>query len=314
MPKLKDLTGQFFGFLEVIEKDWEKSKEKGRTYWKCYCHCGCNSYVSVRTDGLTRKQGTKSCGSLISKTAKERFTKDLKGKIIGELTVLEMVPNTSPVKWLCECSCGKRVIRNSNSLLNKTTLSCGCLAKKKRAEEQKFKHYKDISEETFDWWKVLFLDKERTEKEKKAYWFCRCTKCNNIYSVLGSNLRSGQSTHCRNCLESDGEKIINQFLLSNNFSFKREFSFPNLYSVKNGKLRFDFMVYKNNLPIIAIEYQGEQHYQAVPHWGGEEALAIRKQNDQLKEQYCKDNQIKLITIPYWDKEKIEEKYLKPLLV
>ena len=28
MPKLKDLTGQFFGFLEVIEKDWEKSKEK----------------------------------------------------------------------------------------------------------------------------------------------------------------------------------------------------------------------------------------------------------------------------------------------
>ena len=35
MPKLKDLTGQFFGFLEVIEKDWEKSKEKGRTYnWR----------------------------------------------------------------------------------------------------------------------------------------------------------------------------------------------------------------------------------------------------------------------------------------
>ena len=146
-----------------------------------------------------------------------------------------------------------------------------------------------------------------------AYWYCKCTKCNNIYSILGSNLLSGQSKHCRNCLESNGEKSINLFLQKNNFSYEREVSFSDLVSSKGKHLRFDFIIYENNIPIIAIEYQGEQHYQAVSHWGGEEALAIRKQNDQLKEQYCKDNQIKLITIPYWDKEKIEEKYLKPLL-
>ena len=39
---------------------------------------------------------------------------------------------------------------------------------------------------------------------------------------------------------------------------------------------------------IGIEYQGEQHYQAIEHWGGEEGLRKRMENDKKKKRLCKE--------------------------
>lgn len=38
---------------------------------------------------------------------------------------------------------------------------------------------------------------------------------------------------------------------------------------------------------VGIEYQGEQHYQAIEHWGGDEGLAKRQANDRRKRALCK---------------------------
>lgn len=38
---------------------------------------------------------------------------------------------------------------------------------------------------------------------------------------------------------------------------------------------------------VGIEYQGEQHYEAIEHWGGAEGLLKRKANDQKKRALCK---------------------------
>lgn len=38
---------------------------------------------------------------------------------------------------------------------------------------------------------------------------------------------------------------------------------------------------------LGIEYQGEQHYRAVKHWGGDEGLAKRQSNDRRKRALCK---------------------------
>ena len=48
----------------------------------------------------------------------------------------------------------------------------------------------------------------------------------------------------------------------------------------------------------AIEYQGVQHYQPVEFFGGEEALAQRRELDLQKRQLCRENQIRLIEWPY----------------
>lgn len=38
---------------------------------------------------------------------------------------------------------------------------------------------------------------------------------------------------------------------------------------------------------LGIEYQGEQHYEAIKHWGGDEGLAKRQSNDRKKRALCK---------------------------
>ena len=48
----------------------------------------------------------------------------------------------------------------------------------------------------------------------------------------------------------------------------------------------------------AIEYQGIQHYHPVEFFGGEDALAQRKELDLLKKQLCDENDVRLIEWPY----------------
>ncbi|MDO5133746.1 MAG: hypothetical protein Q4D81_12325, partial [Eubacteriales bacterium] len=48
----------------------------------------------------------------------------------------------------------------------------------------------------------------------------------------------------------------------------------------------------------AIEYQGIQHYTPVSFFGGEEALAQRKDLDRQKKQLCDENHVRLIEWPY----------------
>ena len=48
----------------------------------------------------------------------------------------------------------------------------------------------------------------------------------------------------------------------------------------------------------AIEYQGVQHYLPIGFFGGEEALALRKELDRRKKGLCKENAVRLIEWPY----------------
>ena len=69
---------------------------------------------------------------------------------------------------------------------------------------------------------------------------------------------------------------------------------------------FDFYLPDYN---ICIEYDGEEHFQPVEFFGGEEKFQRRIENDEIKNNYCKNNNIKLIRIPYFDKAVIDDKYL-----
>ena len=50
----------------------------------------------------------------------------------------------------------------------------------------------------------------------------------------------------------------------------------------------------------AIEYQGRQHYEAVEFFGGQEYLEYIQHHDKIKSEYCANNNIQLICIPYWE--------------
>jgi hypothetical protein len=59
---------------------------------------------------------------------------------------------------------------------------------------------------------------------------------------------------------------------------------------------------------LGIEYQGIQHFKPVEHWGGENALQKRKENDKRKKEICKSLKYRLIEFRY--DESLTEKILR----
>ena len=80
-------------------------------------------------------------------------------------------------------------------------------------------------------------------------------------------------------------------------------------------LPFDFYINKIN---SIIEYDGEHHFNPISGWGGLEKFKITQENDNIKNQYCIQNNISLLRIPYTDnKEEIIEKlnlFLSPATI
>jgi len=77
-----------------------------------------------------------------------------------------------------------------------------------------------------------------------------------------------------------------------------------------GRLRFDFAVFENNVLSHLIEYDGRQHFEPVKYMGGEKRFKIQVRNDKLKDEYCSENNIRLIRLPYTEYRNIDLEMLK----
>jgi very-short-patch-repair endonuclease len=101
--------------------------------------------------------------------------------------------------------------------------------------------------------------------------------------------------------KSFGEKKIKEFLDSNKINYIKEKKFEGCKNIK--ELPFDFYLpdYK-----ICIEYDGELHYRSSEMFGGEKSLNRIKKHDAIKDNWCINNEIKLIRISYKQKSKIEK--------
>ena len=109
---------------------------------------------------------------------------------------------------------------------------------------------------------------------------------------------------------SRGEIKIEEILREADLNFKMEYSFEGLNSPNGRPLRFDFVIFDDdgNIDFI-IEYQGKQHYEASPKFGGKKGLYQQQFNDNKKRRFCALNDIKLIEIPYTEENLITYDYL-----
>lgn len=231
---------------------------------------------------------------------------DLTNKKFGKLTVIsrDLSKPTGAGKsayWICQCDCGNICSIRSDKLKNGITQSCGCYSKEIRTQI----FLKDLTNQRFGKLKVLKRDLTKPQgKACFAYWICQCD-CGNICSVRGDHLRNSTTQSC-GCLNSKGEEKINKILKENNIFFKTQYTFNDLK--KENLLRFDFAIFKNGKLVYLIEYQGEQHY--IPyHFDTQERFEKRLEYDNAKKEYCKQNHIPLIIIPYTDFDKIDIQYL-----
>ena len=72
MTRIKDLTGQRFGRLVVVER---AEDIRGRVAWKCQCDCGNISFV--RSHSLVQN-ATKSCGCLTKENGRKNGKENIK--------------------------------------------------------------------------------------------------------------------------------------------------------------------------------------------------------------------------------------------
>lgn len=183
----------------------------------------------------------------------------------------------------CSCCAGRTVVK-SNCL----STSHPALAK----EWHSIKNYP-----------VTPLDVVSGSSNRKYWW-----KCSKEHEWLATpNNRSSNGRGCPICKESKGEKSIADVLSKNNILYKRQHRFDGCKLQIN--LPFDF-VFEYKGKIAAIEYQGKQHY--VPYAFGSKKsntknnLCLIKKRDKIKLEWCKNNNINFLIIPYWKFNEIEK--------
>ena len=98
---------------------------------------------------------------------------------------------------------------------------------------------------------------------------------------------------CPNCNNSKGEIKINEILIKNNIKYESQKSF-NGCKFKQ-KLKFDFYLPDYN---TCIEFDGEQHFSKYRFELNDDKFNIRKERDKIKNDYCLNNNIKLLRIKY----------------
>jgi hypothetical protein len=302
MPKKIDLTNKKFGEWTVIrEATKEEKNNRPGAYWLCQCSCGNKRIMNGQ---VLREGESNSCGcqtsKLLSEKSKEK-AEDLTGKIFGQLTVLSrdyeteaIHPNRGSTYWRCKCSCGNEISVLRSSLLNQATKSCGCLRKKIASKNMSLMSSNNYIDETGKrYGKLTVIQKVDRENMGRAYWLCQCD-CGKQTIVSGASLRNGNTLSCGCLGTSKGEFLIEKILNDNNILFIKEYP---IY-IQNKRLRYDFAVLDNNNIKYIIEFDGEQHYIAREYFGGEPQLKITQEHDKIKNQWCKDNNIPLIRIPY----------------
>lgn len=125
------------------------------------------------------------------------------------------------------------------------------------------------------------------------------------YITTIHNFISG--TRCPYCNMSKGELKIETILLNSNIEYEFQYRFEDCKY--NRILPFDFYITSLN---IAIEYDGKQHHKLdCFNMTLLDSMNLKKR-DNIKTQYCKDNNIKLIRIPYWEFNNIEKILIKEL--
>ena len=145
----------------------------------------------------------------------------------------------------------------------------------------------DLSNKTFGRWKVLYKTNKRTASGG-IKWHCQC-ECGVERDVSSLSLINGTSTSCgAHYNNSRGNTKIKELLMQNNIPFELEKKFKTCKD-KN-YLPFDFYVNNSYL----IEYDGIQHYDENTIFDYE----YTHKHDLIKSEWCKNNNITLIRIPY----------------
>lgn len=142
---------------------------------------------------------------------------------------------------------------------------------------------------------------------------CRCEHDGYEWESYPANILNG-SAGCPKCNNSTGENNIIEFMVKNGVRYSTQKTFDGCTDVR--PLRFDVYDEDNN---IAFEFQGEQHYFPIDFSGNgyeyaSQQFDMLQRRDKIKREFCNQNGITLLCIPYWERDNVEQFILNNLKI
>lgn len=239
----------------------------------------------ARPNQILRGIGCPLCGAEKSadkrKKTHEQYVKDVEEINQGIEVVDEYIDDTTKILHKCKLDGYEWMAKPNNILHGK---GCPRCAKVERyGHEGYVKRVLDINQN-------IEVVEEYVNDATKILHRCKIDGC--VWSAAPNNILHGSG--CPKCNTSKGENIIATWLNNNNIAYKPQETFDDCRDKK--VLRFDFHLLDYG---ILIEYNGIQHYEPIEFFGGQEGVEGVVRRDKIKEDYCRNNNIPLIVIPYY---------------
>ena len=306
----------------MIKKDSSKQCEKcnGRIMWdidKIYDKCKQAGITCLETEYKSISRNMKfqcRCGNVFERRWSDIFKRKkylcvscMNNNVVWTLELIKIQCKKKNIKCLSDkyhntntpmkfqCNCGEIFERRWGDILRRDKYKCQkCLGRI-------YWDINSIKKECKNLDLICISDSYNTSQDKLKF---KC-KCGSEFERSWRAIIGQNQTLCNKCANilSKGERLILKYLESNNYSFKTQYKITDCRNIK--PLPFDFAIFENNKLKIIIEYDGEQHYTPKFNNSQKEFLKIQER-DKIKTQYCLDNNIPLLRIPYWDLENVIE--------
>lgn len=213
----------------------------------------------------------------------------------GLIMVGEYVNNVTPIQFVCKKHKDKGVQKMSWVTMKKSTNPCKYCKLESNTQRLTHEEYMENIKNSKNP-NIEIVGKYEGAHRKIE---CKCKKCGRTIFLRPDHIRRGIG--CGQCTKSIGEDRIEQFLLRYNIYYEREYRFKDCVRVERS-LPFDFYLPDLN---TVIEFDGVQHFQVIGKFG-EKSHNELKLNDEYKNKYCKEHNIKIIRINYKDIDKVDE--------
>jgi len=205
----------------------------------------------------------------------------------GVLVSLEYKTAKAPLSWECEKGHTWQASWTNISHKSSPTWCPVCAKKSKPTIIILQQHAESLGGK--------LLSTSYTNNKEKLNWVCGKE---HTWKANWAHIK--REIWCPECASFKTEKQVKTLL-----SKRLNISFTKTRFVYNNK-RYEFDGY-NEEHKIAFEYHGYQHYIYPNYWHRtEEIFKAAQQNDINKEQYCKENGIRLIIVPYTEEKNLKQ--------
>ena len=252
--------------------------------------CG-HEYEVKPSTFLNKKTKCPYCYGTPKKTTEE-FKTEVFNKVGNEYKVLgEYKSNKDKIEFI-HIKCNNKFEMRPGNFLNSGNRCPFCSGKAKKDTKIFSKEISKITNNEYE------LVSEYINNSSKVS--IKHLKCGRIFEMKPTDFLYGHRCPKCNSDKYKNENEIEEILKELGLKYERE--------VKIGcthirELPFDFKIWINDTKFILLEYDGEFHYKPIY---GEEYLKKQKENDKIKDDFCKENNITLLRISYLEKENKKE--------